>query len=53
MSGCVASRTTLPAWTDENTHDPGVTVLELLAWSAAGLLAALGVYAYFRKRLPE
>ncbi|MCI3920976.1 putative baseplate assembly protein [Paenibacillus sp. TRM 82003] len=22
----------LPEWTDENTHDPGITLLEMLAW---------------------
>jgi len=33
-------------WTDYNAHDPGVTVLELLAYG----IAALGVYGYLRRR---
>jgi LPXTG-motif cell wall-anchored protein len=40
----------MPDWTDQNQHDPGVTALELLAWLAAGLLSALGLYAYLRRR---
>jgi hypothetical protein len=31
----------LPEWTDENRHDPGITLLELLAFVAAGLLFGL------------
>jgi hypothetical protein len=40
----------VPDWTDHNVHDPGVTMLELLAWSVAALSFALGVYAYLRRR---
>jgi hypothetical protein len=46
----VASPLTVPDWTDHNVHDPGVTMLELLAWSVAALSSALGVYAYLRRR---
>jgi hypothetical protein len=35
-------------WTDQNQHDPGVTLLDLLTWLAGGLLFALGLYAYLR-----
>ena len=28
-----------PEWTEENEHDPGVTLVQLLAWLAAGLVA--------------
>ncbi|MDR5761448.1 putative baseplate assembly protein [Caballeronia sp. LZ035] len=31
-----------PGWTDYNAHDPGVTLLELLAWVAEAQLYALG-----------
>ncbi|MBI1252196.1 MAG: hypothetical protein GC189_12080 [Alphaproteobacteria bacterium] len=34
-------RVIAPAWTDHNTHDPGVTLLELLAYGVA-LLAVMG-----------
>jgi len=27
-----------PSWTDFNRHDPGITLLELFAWLALGLL---------------
>jgi hypothetical protein len=27
-----------PSWTDDNRHDPGVTIVALLAWLAIGLL---------------
>lgn len=41
---------TVPDWTDHNVHDPGVTMLELLAWSVAGLSFGLGVYTRLRRR---
>jgi phage tail sheath protein FI len=28
----------LPGWTDYNVHDPGITLLELLAWAADSAL---------------
>ncbi|BBU33473.1 putative baseplate assembly protein (plasmid) [Burkholderia sp. THE68] len=31
-----------PDWTDYNAHDPGITLLELLAWVAEAQLYALG-----------
>ena len=37
-------------WTDHNVHDPGVTLLELLAWAVAGSLFAVAVDAYLRRR---
>jgi predicted phage baseplate assembly protein len=30
-----------PEWTDHNTHDPGITLVELAAWLAEGLLFEL------------
>ena len=27
-----------PAWTDHNAHDPGITLMELLAWVAEAQL---------------
>jgi hypothetical protein len=35
-----------PGWTDVNTHDPGISVLELLAWLALGLLLGRLVAAW-------
>ncbi|HVG04797.1 MAG TPA: hypothetical protein VM937_07620 [Burkholderiaceae bacterium] len=35
-----------PDWTEQNTHDPGVALLELLAWLAESLVYRTG-------RLPE
>jgi hypothetical protein len=29
-----------PSWTDENEHDPGVVLLELLAYSVIGFALA-------------
>jgi hypothetical protein len=40
----------VPSWTDRNQHDPGLTLLELLGWLAGGLLFALGLYAYLKRR---
>lgn len=31
-----------PDWTDHNAHDPGITLMELLAWSAEAQLYSLG-----------
>lgn len=31
-----------PDWTDHNAHDPGITLMELLAWVAEAQLYALG-----------
>ena len=31
-----------PSWTDHNVHDPGITLLELLAWVADQQIYALG-----------
>jgi hypothetical protein len=42
--------TDVPGWTDRNQHDPGVTLLELLAWLAGALLFTLGLYAYLTRR---
>jgi len=30
-----------PAWTDWNTHDPGITLLEVIAYSVSDLAADL------------
>jgi hypothetical protein len=29
-------------WTDDNTHDPGVTLLEMLAYGVSDLAASVG-----------
>ena len=34
--------TLAPEWTDHNIHDPGITFLELLAWTAEAQIYALG-----------
>ena len=39
-------------WTDVNVHDPGITMLQALAWSIAGLLAAGLVWRFLRRRDP-
>jgi hypothetical protein len=31
-----------PGWTDHNHHDPGITLLELLAWTAEAQIYGLG-----------
>ena len=31
-----------PDWTDHNAHDPGITLMELLAWVTEAQLYALG-----------
>jgi len=36
----------LPEWTDENAHDPGVTMLELFAWLSE-------MQQYYLSRVPE
>jgi hypothetical protein len=38
------------AWTDRNEHDPGVTLLELLAWGVGALAFTLGVSTYLKLR---
>lgn len=46
--------TVAPAWTDHNVHDPGIMLMELLAWTAEAQTYALGHvrrderYAYAR-----
>jgi hypothetical protein len=42
-----------PAWTDHNTSDPGITVLEVLAYSVAALVgvALVSRHHYCRRRL--
>ena len=30
-----------PGWTDHNLHDPGITLMELLAWTAEAQIFAL------------
>ncbi len=37
-------------WTDANEHDPGVTVLELLVYTAEALLFALTVLRWRSRR---
>ena len=39
-------------WTDANVHDPGLTMLQGLAWSIAGLHAAALVWRVRRRRDP-
>jgi hypothetical protein len=34
-------------WTDANVHDPGITLLEVLVYTAAGLI---GVVALIKRR---
>ena len=40
----------MPDWTDLNVHDPGVTLLELLAWSLLGCVVGFATAAYIRRR---
>ena len=40
----------MAAWTDTNEHDPGLTVLEVLAWAVGALAFTLGVYTYLKLR---
>jgi hypothetical protein len=40
----------VPDWTEDNSHDPGLAVLELFAWLAGALLFALGLHLYVRRR---
>ena len=37
-------------WTDDNEHDPGVTLLELFAWLGGALMFSLGLLEYVRRR---
>lgn len=37
-------------WTDRTGCDPGITILQVLPWLAAGLLVAAGVVAARRRR---
>ena len=39
-----------PDWTDANESDPGVTILELLAYAIAGSIAAALTYSWFYSR---
>ena len=39
-----------PEWTDHNVSDPGITLLTLFAFLAAGLLYAAGVELWRRRR---
>lgn len=34
-------RSLAPTWTDHNAHDPGITIMELLAWNAEAQMYAL------------
>lgn len=36
-----------PSWTDQNTHDPGITMLEVLSY---GVAAATVTYMVVRRR---
>ena len=36
-----------PGWTDANSHDPGITIVEVLAYT---LIAAAGATAFARWR---
>lgn len=42
----------MPDWTDANVHDPGITVLEALVWSLAGLAAAGVLWRLLRRGDP-
>ncbi len=37
-----------PMWTDHNTSDPGITVLEVLAYSVVALIAVALVSVWWR-----
>jgi hypothetical protein len=39
-----------PDWTDRNDSDPGITLLQVLPWLAAGLLFTAGAVAARRRR---
>ncbi len=43
----------MPDWTDHNEPDPGVTLIELSAWLGAGVLFAIGLYAFLRRPRPR
>ena len=40
--------TPAPVWTDHNTSDPGITVLEVLAYSVASLVGVALVSVWWR-----
>jgi hypothetical protein len=40
----------VPSWTDQNQHDPGFSLLSLLAWLAVAFVFGLGLYAYLGRR---
>jgi hypothetical protein len=37
-------------WTEANVHDPGITLLELLAFAAAALIATRALRRWRRRR---
>ena len=39
----------MPAWTDGNEHDPGVSLLQLFAWLVGALMFTFGLYAYLTR----
>ena len=39
-----------PSWTDLNESDPGITILELLAYAIAGAIAGTLVWSWLRGR---
>ena len=41
------------AWTDHNTSDPGITVLEVLAYSVAALVGVALVSVWWRRGRQE
>ena len=40
-------------WTDANVHDPGITMLQLLVFSVAALVASRALIKRRRKRKPD
>ncbi len=42
----------MPGWTDANAHDPGITILQALFWSLAGLATAPVLVRFVRRRDP-
>jgi hypothetical protein len=39
-----------PDWTDENEHDPGITLVELLAFTAEALLVVVVIHQWRSRR---
>ena len=39
-----------PDWTDHNSHDPGITMLEVLAYTAEALLVVTALAAWWSRR---